>query len=78
MSDDTLGAHASTLGLDRMTFDTCFSGQATAARVQRDVASAAELGVSTIPTFFVNDEKLSGFHTADELAEVIDRHLNGG
>ncbi len=78
MSDESLQQHASTLGLDRTAFDACFSGQSTAPRVQRDVASAMALGVSAIPTFFVNDEMLSGFHTAEELAEVIDRHLNGG
>jgi protein-disulfide isomerase len=76
LSDNTLGEHASTLGLDRTTFDTCFSGRATAGRVQRDVESAAALGVNTIPTFLVNSEKVSGFHTAEELATVIDRHLN--
>ncbi len=78
LTEEDLLRHASTLGLDQDAFEACLLGQSTASRVQRDVESAASLGADTIPTFYVGNQKISGFHTADQLADMIDSHLAGG
>ncbi len=76
LSDANLGDHADALGLDRTQFDACFPGTTKANRVQRDVNSGMALGVTATPTFFVNGERVSGFQTAEQLGEVVDRKIN--
>lgn len=77
LTDDQLRQHAQTLGMDLTAFDACFPpGNAKAARVQTDVNSGTALGITATPTFFVNGEQVTGFQTAQELGEVINRHLS--
>ncbi len=76
LSDTEFGENADALGLDRTAFDACTAGTSKANRIQQDVTSGSALGVATVPTFFVNGEQLSGFQTAAQLSEVIDRKLN--
>ena len=77
LSDATLQDHADALGLDTTEFDACFAGQSKATRIQQDVNSATALGVGALPAFFVDDELVSGFQSAEDLADIIDRHLTG-
>lgn len=77
LTDAQLQQHAATLGLNTATFNACFpSGDSKAARVQQDVDSGTALGLTGTPTFFVENERFSGFQTATELGAVIDRRLN--
>ncbi len=75
LSDATLQDHADSLGLDTTEFDACFTSQSKTARIQQDVNSANSLGFSSLPAFFVEDEVVSGFQSAEGLAKIIDRHL---
>lgn len=75
-SDTALADSAEGIGLDRAAFDDCLAGNAKALRVQQDVTSGLALGVSRTPTFFVNDQRLVGFQTADDLADAIRRQIN--
>ncbi len=75
LSDATLQDHADSLGLDTTEFDACFTGQSKATRIQQDVNSATALGVGSLPAFFVEEELVSGFQSAEDLAKIIDRHL---
>jgi len=76
LSDTMLQAHADTLGLDRTAFDACLAGTSKDNRIDEDVTSGGILGVTSTPTFFVNDERILGFMTAAQLGEIIDRKLN--
>ncbi|MCG8407317.1 MAG: DsbA family protein [Phycisphaerales bacterium] len=76
LSDNRFGEHANTLGLDAAQFDACITGTSKAARVAQDVNSGNALGVTATPSFFVNGERVSGFQTAEQLGQVIDRKLN--
>ncbi|MCZ6815712.1 MAG: hypothetical protein O7F76_03310 [Planctomycetota bacterium] len=49
-----------------------------ATRVQQNVLSGTALGVGSVPTFFAGSEMVIGFRTIEELARIIDRHLNNG
>ena len=59
-------------------YDPCANGNDKPTRVQQDVLSGTALGVGSVPTFFVGSEMVIGFRTAEELARIIDRHLNNG
>ena len=76
LSDSALGDTAEGLGLDRVAFDACLSGNGKALRVQQDVTSGQALGVSMTPTFFVEDQRLTGLQTAADLADAITRKIN--
>lgn len=75
LSDEALRRYATNVGLSRPAFDACLAGGAKASRIQQDVASAAALNVAATPTFFVNEERITGFQTAEELGAIIDRRL---
>ena len=75
-SDGALGDFADRIGLDRATFDACLGGNAKALRVQQDVTSGQALGVTTTPTFFINDRQMNGFQTANDLGDAIRRKIN--
>ena len=74
-SEAMLKQHATTLGLDRTTFDACLSGGTKLDRVQQDLASGQTLGVNSTPRFFVDTEEIRGYQTAEQFAEILDRHL---
>lgn len=76
LSDTSLGDIAEVAGLDRTSFEACLSGGFHALRVQEDVTSGQALGVTRTPTFFVDEQILAGFQTADVLADAIRRRVN--
>ncbi|HKQ47213.1 MAG TPA: DsbA family protein [Phycisphaerae bacterium] len=77
LTDSQLQQHAATLGLDTTQFNACFPpGDSKAARVQQDFDSGVALGLTGTPTFFVENERFTGFQTAAQLSAVIERHLN--
>lgn len=75
LTANDLQRYATNVGLDRPTFDPCAGSDQKAFRVQQDVNSGMALGVSSTPTFFVDNEMLSGFRSAAQLGAAIDRHL---
>lgn len=76
LTDDQLKKNADTLGLNRTTFDPCFTGNGKVSRIQQDINSGTALGVTTAPSFVVDGLLLSGFGTAKQLSRFIDRALN--
>lgn len=77
LSDESLRNYAIALGASGATFDTCFGGNAKAARVQQDVNSGSALGVTSTPTFFVNARRIASFQTAAQLGAAVDQELGG-
>lgn len=71
-----LAGFVSNLGGSSSTFTNCASGTSKTSRVQADVDSGLALGVSATPTFFVNDEKVTGYRTAAQLGAIIDQHVD--
>lgn len=66
---------AEDLGLDLAQYDAAVADPATAARVQADFDDGVALGVSSTPTFFVNDQlvELTAF---EDLREAIQAELD--
>jgi len=70
-----LKASATELGLDPARFGSCLDSGRHASSVQRAVAAAREIGVSSTPTFFVNGRMIIGGASYQNLAEVVDEEL---
>jgi Na+:H+ antiporter, NhaA family len=70
--DDLVG-HAQALGMDAERFLEALRDDVHEAAIDADVDSAERSGVGGTPTFFVNGERVNGPHTAEALAEALDR-----
>lgn len=77
LSDAALQAHAAALSLDTASFGACFDSRATASRVDRDIADAAALNLSSTPTFFISGSRVEGFRTVAQMRVLLDQALSG-
>jgi protein-disulfide isomerase len=68
---------AKSLRLDMKAFQTCVSERRYQQTVEEDQAWAAEFGVSSTPTFFLNGIPLVGAQPYDIFSQVIDKELAG-
>ena len=76
---EPLKAIAKQFGFTEQSFDACLANQHVLDGIQEVRDRAAEkLGVNSIPTFFVNGQKLTGDQSIDALAKVIDPYLKQG
>lgn len=62
-------------GLSRTAFDSCMANHEIQEGVNWVKLRGRELGVKGTPTFFINDDKIRGVLTYDEMKRVIDKHL---
>lgn len=75
-SPENLKRFAEALGLDRAAFDSCLDSGKYASKVREDTEAARQLGVSSVPTVFVNGEPAS-WHLED-LQAAIRQALGSG
>lgn len=76
LQPDSLKAFAKEIGLEGPAFGSCLDSGKTAARVAADMALGAKHGVTGTPTFFINGRYLSGAHSIEKSAEIIDDELS--
>lgn len=69
--------YARDLGLDAQAFEECVSSGRHQAEVMADLEWAANLGVRSTPTFFINGIPLVGAQPYDIFKQVIDKELAG-
>lgn len=69
--------YASDLGLDVQAFESCVSSRKYQAEVQADFEYAANLGINSTPTFFLNGIPLVGAQPYEFFKQVIDKELAG-
>jgi protein-disulfide isomerase len=67
--------YAVELGLPRGEFVKCLDEHRFAAAVAADVSQARALGVSSTPTFLINDRPLVGAHPVETFRTTIDEAL---
>ncbi len=65
------------VGLDMNAFTQCLEEQRYKDEVEADYAYAAELGVQSTPTFFINGLALIGAQPYEVFRQVIQMELNG-
>ncbi|HUN82683.1 MAG TPA: thioredoxin domain-containing protein [Phycisphaerae bacterium] len=76
LTDAQLQQNATSLGLNMSQFNSCYPpGDSKTARVQQDVTSGTNLGVTGTPTFFVGSEKVVGYRNAADFSAILDLHL---
>jgi len=76
-SRDTYELLAAQLSLDIDSFKTCLDEERYQKEIQADYQYAAELGISSTPTFFINGLALVGAQPYEIFKQVIDMELNG-
>lgn len=62
-------------GLNTMLFQTCLDNQATAEEVNRDMAEAGALGLTSTPSFLVNGRVVVGYPGAESFKRLINEFL---
>ena len=67
---------AEEIGLDMADYDAAIADPATLQRVKSDYDEGVSLGVSSTPTFFVNDQMVQ-MDSFDDLQNAIEAELNG-
>jgi protein-disulfide isomerase len=75
LARSALDRHAARVGLDVPAFARCLDGREMRAEVAADAADAARLGVTVVPTMFVNGRYLRGPQTYEALRAVVDAEL---
>lgn len=68
--------YAENLGLDLARFETDYTSEAVADRVDSDYKASFALGLNSTPTFFLNGTKIQNPRSAQDLRTLIDSALN--
>jgi protein-disulfide isomerase len=69
--------YASQLGLDESAFGECLESGRFRSEVQADYDFAAELGIRSTPTFFINGIAVVGAQPYEVFEQIIDKELAG-
>jgi protein-disulfide isomerase len=77
LSEDVYKQYAQDLGLDVAKFTDCLTTHKYAKQIQADSDFAANLGINSTPTFFVNGLALIGAQPLNAFTSVIDKELAG-
>jgi protein-disulfide isomerase len=70
-----LARYAQAAGLDPAKFKAALASGKLKDRVQRDVSQAEALGVTGVPTFFINGHRLVGAVSFDTWTHLLDAEL---
>ncbi|MBI1878483.1 MAG: DsbA family protein [Chloroflexi bacterium] len=81
-NQDTLGVNPSSLtdlaagmGLNRQSFAQCLSNGTHRAAVEEATRAALNQGVSSTPTFFINNQRVEGNQPYEEFKRIIEQEL---
>ncbi len=77
LGPETFQLYASNLGLDIAQFNDCVESIKYEAEVNADYTYAAQLGIQSTPTFFVNGVALIGAQPFEVFQELINQELAG-
>lgn len=67
--------YAQELGLDMDKFKADYESQASADRINRDVASAKQFSITGTPTFILNGEKIENPGTVEAFSKLLDEAI---
>jgi protein-disulfide isomerase len=77
LNDQAYQEYAASLGLNVQSFLECMKSDRYQAEIQADYQFAANLGVSSTPTFFINGIAIVGAQPFEVFKQVIDKELAG-
>lgn len=72
---DNLKGFALDLGLDTDAFNSCLDTHKYVDGIGQVTQEANDAGVTSTPTFFIGDQKLTGLKPFEEFADAIDKEL---
>lgn len=75
LSEQNLRAYAAEIGLDTQRFNGCLENGEHRSAVERERATALAQGFRSVPSFMVNDQRLIGPPSFDQLVVLIDEIL---
>lgn len=70
---EAIGQFAEGLGLDTEAFSRCLMSSATEERLRQDGSRATQVGLRSLPTFWIGDRKFVGVQEADVVREALGR-----
>jgi protein-disulfide isomerase len=76
-SDQALKSYAVEIGLDGQRFNACLDSGEFEEAVELERFSALQLGLRSVPSFMVNEQRLIGPPSFEQLAAIIDETLTG-
>lgn len=76
LSTSSLYDYARDAGLDQAQFDTCFRNQKYSQEVLHDLEDGDAYGIYTTPTFFINNQRISGFRSLATIQSVLEDELH--
>ena len=74
-SDPQLTTYALEIGLDAQRFNDCLEGRKHQATVENERLAAQDLGLRSVPSFLVNQQRLIGPPSYDQLVAIVDEIL---
>ncbi len=77
LGTDAYKQYAEQLGVNMETFNSCLDTEKYKDEIQADFEFAAQLGVRSTPTFFINGIALVGAQPFETFQQVIDKELAG-
>ena len=75
LEDADLNRHATEIGLDAESFNTCLDSGKFKNEVMQDQREGQQVGVTGTPAFFVNGRFLSGARPFEDFKSLIDQEL---
>jgi protein-disulfide isomerase len=72
---DLLLDYGEQVGLDRLRLAACIDSKASLPRVEENLREGNQVGVSRVPTSFVNGKMVVGMESADAFYKVVDEAL---
>jgi protein-disulfide isomerase len=77
-SSENLKRFAEALELDTAAFDSCLDSGKHASKVRDDTGAASQIGVSVVPTVFVNGQVVVESTDADKMRAAVQEALGSG
>lgn len=76
LNDQAYLTLATSLGLSQQSFSACLTSQKYDALINNNLTEALKLQIISIPTVYVNNQKMEDYITVDSLKKIIDKNLN--
>jgi protein-disulfide isomerase len=74
--DQTYKDLAKALNLNEQNFNTCLASQRYESLINNNLAEALKLEITSLPTVYVNNQKMDTYITLDGLKTIIEKDLN--
>jgi predicted DsbA family dithiol-disulfide isomerase len=74
-SEENLKSFAAELGLDSVAFDECFDSGRGESLAQQETSQSQQMGVSSTPTFMLNDIAIRGALPYESFRQAIEDEL---